>query len=374
MTTILTPKYYLSKPGALREAGKTVASIAKRVYIVGSKTALHVAKETLTGGFDRAGVRYDVLEYGGYPTIHAATDIARRAQEFEAGAIVAVGGGRVMDTVKAAANIAKLPVIAVPTIAATCAAWAPSSILYNDDGEFTEPRANEDAPVFLVLDTDILAKAPIRYLQSGISDAFARWFENAPHLERADSFYLRWQLKQAELIREILEDEGPRVINDLKRGVYKPEQVVRVIDAVVFLTGIFVSVRNSDELFIGGIGHNIYHLSTALHELHGTLHGEQIAFDLIVSALIGGKTDNEVYDLIALFYKFDQPLTLKELGLGDDAPERLDRVVPVIHQYSVGYRQLIRDFTPEELKNALLKADELGSAYEAEQERLAAAN
>lgn len=374
MTTILTPKYYLSKPGALGDAGETVASIAKRVYIVGGRAALRVAQAALTAGFDRAGIRYEIFEYSGYPTIHAATDIARRAKEFQAGAVVAVGGGRLTDTVKAAGSIAALPVIAVPTVAATCASWAATSILYNDDGEFTEPRANENAPVFLVLDTDVLAKAPIRYLQSGISDALARWYENAPHLKHSNGFYLRWQLKQAELIREILEFEGLRVVADLKRGVYNPEEVVRVIDAAVFLTGIFVSVRSSDELFYGGIAHNIYHLSTVLHELHGALHGEQIAFALIASALLEGKPEQELYNLISLFYKFEQPLTFEELGLGDDAAERLDKVIPLIHKNAAGYRQHIRDFTPEELKETLLEADELGRAYKAEHVQRHAAN
>ncbi|MFP3154312.1 iron-containing alcohol dehydrogenase [Lachnospiraceae bacterium ZAX-1] len=363
MTTILTPKYYLNKPGALREAGETIKTIAKRVYIVGGKTALSVSK-AFVEGLDAAGIAYDILEYGGYPTIETAEEVARNAKEEEAGAIVGIGGGRIMDTVKAAGGIAGLPVIAVPTIAATCASWAATSILYNDQGEFTEPRANENAPIFLVLDTDIIANAPIRYIQAGISDALARWYENAPHLRYSNRFYLRWQIKQAELIRDILENEGLRVVADLKRGVYDPESVVTVLDASVLLTGLFVSIRSTDELFYGGIAHNIYHLSSPLHELHGALHGEQIAFALIVSALLEKKPEKEVLDLVTLFHKFEQPLTLKEIGLGDDAPERLDKVLPTIYAASEEYRKLITQFTLKELKSTIFEADTIGHAFQ----------
>jgi glycerol dehydrogenase len=360
MTTILTPRYYLSKPGAISEAGDTIKQLAKKALVVGSKTAFREALPALAQTLNSSGVAYETLEYNGYPTEPKAKEIAGLSNEHSAEALIAVGGGRINDLTKAAASFANLPIITVPTIGATCASWAASSILYNGQGEFTGAKANENSPVFVVLDTDIIAKAPVRYLQSGIADALARWYENSPHLKHSGAFYLQWKLKQAELIRDILEKEGPGVIADLKKGIYNPAEVVRIIDAVVFLTGIFVSVRNNDELFYGGIAHNIYHTSTCLHELHNSLHGEQIAFGLIVSSLLEKKPDEEVNVLVSVFDSFDQPLTLAELGYGDNASERLDIVLPKIYKAAENYRKHITRFSEEELKSAIFKADGIG--------------
>jgi glycerol dehydrogenase len=362
MTSIVAPKYYLSKPGAIAEAGASVAKIAGRVYMIGSRTALKTAGGALEKSLADSGVSFETLEYNGYPTTGEAREIKARAEKFGAGALIGVGGGRVIDVAKAAGFFSGLPVITVPTIAATCAAWAPCSIIYNDDGEFVEALQYEDAPVLIIADTDIIAKAPIRYLRSGASDALARWYEQQTNLKTSNGFYLRWTLKQAELIREILEGEGLKIIDELARGEYVPARAREVIDANILLTGFFVSPRNDEEPFTGGFAHPLYHTFSILHDLHPSLHGEQIAFFLIVAGILDSVPQEELEARLNIFSALEQPLTLEALRLTEDVDAKLLKGAQALLDAVWAYGRRV-DTTKEQIRAAILEADRVGREW-----------
>ena len=74
--------------------------------------------------------------YEGYPTKVQVEDFANLARKEERGVIVGIGGGKIMDLSKAVANQAGLPVLLIPRIAATCAAFSPLSVLYTEEGKY----------------------------------------------------------------------------------------------------------------------------------------------------------------------------------------------------------------------------------------------
>ncbi|MDR2665688.1 MAG: iron-containing alcohol dehydrogenase [Oscillospiraceae bacterium] len=363
MTTFALPKRYISEPGAASKSGEAVGDISKRVLIIGGKTALGAIGGALTDSLGAHGVEYEAVEYGGYPTVRAAREFSGRAAAFGAGAVVGVGGGRILDTAKAAGHFAKLPVAAVPTIAATCASWAPTSIMYNDDGEFTEFIPYDEAPVLVVADTDIIARAPVRYIRSGAADALARWYENRTNLAASNGFYLRWTLKQAELIREILRGDGLATIEELARGRCDPARVREVIDANILLTGFFVSPRNTEEPFTGGFAHPLYHTFSVLHDLHSTLHGEQIAFFLIVAGVLENVPDDELSERLSIFSALRQPLTLGAIGLKENVDEKLHAGIDAFFSAAAAYGRRAVNISREQIYSAILKADELGRNF-----------
>jgi len=87
------------------------------------------------------------------------------------------GGGKSIDTAKAAAFYGKMPVVVMPTIAATDAPCSALSVIYTDGGVFESYLVLPANPNLVLVDTAIVAKAPARLLVSGMGDALATWFE-----------------------------------------------------------------------------------------------------------------------------------------------------------------------------------------------------
>lgn len=126
-------------PEALNCLGDFCKNQGKRAFILGGKTALNKTKENIYQSLAQAGVNVVATEwYGGQCSRENIQKRANEAVKLEADIIIAVGGGKALDTGKAVGAKCHLPVITVPTIAATCAAITPLSVLYNDMGEFAD--------------------------------------------------------------------------------------------------------------------------------------------------------------------------------------------------------------------------------------------
>ena len=102
--------------------------------------------------------------------------------------IFGMGGGKALDTAKAAADILEIPVFTFPTIAATCAATTALSVVYREDGSFEEFRFFERPAIHSFIDLSIIANAPDEYLQAGMGDTIGKFFECHFHLCKDGKF------------------------------------------------------------------------------------------------------------------------------------------------------------------------------------------
>ena len=67
-------------------------------------------------------------------------------------AVLGIGGGRVLDCAKAVANLlSHVGLVTIPTVAATCAAWSPVSIIYNELGGHVRSQPLSRMPLMLLV-------------------------------------------------------------------------------------------------------------------------------------------------------------------------------------------------------------------------------
>ena len=91
--------------------------------------------------------------------------------------VIAAGGGKCIDAGKGVAFRLGTPVVIVPTLASNDAPCSALSVLYSPEGVSTGVEFYPQSPAFVVVDTDIIAAAPERYLVAGMGDAMATWYE-----------------------------------------------------------------------------------------------------------------------------------------------------------------------------------------------------
>lgn len=146
-----------------------------------------------------AGTNFQVAVHSGLPTPHSVLRIADQIRRQRPAALVAIGGGSVMDAAKSAAVLARLrspgvtdvrrlcsdgaterlvPVIAVPTTPGTGAEATPFATIWDTDASRKlSLRGPSMLPASVLLDPDLLAGLPASQLASCVLDSFAQGIE-----------------------------------------------------------------------------------------------------------------------------------------------------------------------------------------------------
>lgn len=169
------PANYFSHPGSLAHLNDffTPEQLSRAVWIYGER-AIEGARPFLPESFHAPGAKH--LLFKGHCSERDVTDLVT-ASGNNASVVIGVGGGALLDTAKAVARRLGVPVVAIPTIAATCAAWTPLSVWYNDAGQALQFEVFDDANFLVLVEPHIILKAPAEYLLAGIGDTLAKWYE-----------------------------------------------------------------------------------------------------------------------------------------------------------------------------------------------------
>lgn len=314
MLAIKTPQHYLNQDGISGKIGQFVAPLAQRVLIVTSPRAWSAVESAVTTSLQQHQITFHLSYLPGDCTRAAIDELAAQGRQQGAELIIGVGGGRVLDSAKAVGQIlGQLPVITLPTIAATCAAWSPISVLYDESGAHIGPLPLARLPVWVLVDSQVIAKTSPRYLNAGIIDALAKWYEFLPYLRHGDdglALILKSQVAKQAL--DTFNTYGQQAIASNQRQEVSVA-LRKVIDAVIALAGLANSM--ADDIPRIGIAHAIHNSMTRLPELHHWLHSEKVGFGLVAQSFIEHPEAADRNELLSLLARFGGPLTLDDLGL-----------------------------------------------------------
>lgn len=350
MLSITAPTAYLQQPGLRKQAGEHIKPHASVIHILTSPRAWQAVNPDLTHSLESAGIRWQLTYLDGECTDEAIRHLRDNVVIREAQAILAVGGGRVLDCAKAAGEtLDGVAVINIPTQAATCAAWSPFAIVYLATGGHHYGLLVKKKPVLVLVDSEVIAHSDVRYLKAGIVDALAKWFELEPY-QRHNPGRLGLDLKVAAARHalEIVEQWGADAVLANENRQVTPA-LEKVIEANIVLAGLSNSVQ--DDLPTPGVAHEIHNRLTHEPALHNLLHGEKVGYSLLIQSLLehGGRADNH---LLRLLRQYDSPLTLT--ALTDNVAARFRQIARDIHFPAASAARLPFTLTAEKLESAFL--------------------
>lgn len=309
--TIHIPSYTIGE-GAIKQLGEICTKWGNKAVIVGGKTALEKAGQMIQEALEIAEIHVHCsLWYGGECTPGNITKLIHELEGEAVDMIIGVGGGRALDTAKAVANAKGLPIITVPTIAATCAATTKLSVVYGEDGVFDQFYFYELPPSHVVIDTEVIAKAPAKYLRAGMGDTLAKHYEctfasSGKDLDHNSGLA---RAMSTMCVTPLLE-HGKEAMESVKMGKvsFALEQVIL---ANVVTTGL-VSMLVAEE-YNGAIAHSLFYGLTQLPHIEARyLHGDVVGYGVLVQLMLDGH-EEEVKKLHGFFKKVGIPTCLSDI-------------------------------------------------------------
>ncbi len=355
-----SPGRYFQGPGELDNLCRYTELYGKKVYLIIDGFFFEEYTKKYTELY--AGTGSDILtaKFGGETSekeIERMTDIARG---FGPEVVVGIGGGKTLDTAKAVADNFHTPVIIAPTTASTDAPCSALSVIYKENGEHSHARHYIGSPNIVLMDSDVITKAPIRYLVSGMGDALSTYFEARANDESDSPNYISGGYRRpkvamaiAELCYDILLEDGLKAKLAAEQGICT-EAVENIIEANTLLSGL--GFENTGCAGAHSVGDGI----TALPEGAKTLHGERCAFGVICQLVAEDKPMEEIEEVIVFNLGVGLPVTLEDMGI--EATEANVRTIAETSMHSFWNAEPFL-ITAEEVYSAVMGANALGHYY-----------
>lgn len=354
----VSPNKYIQGKGALNDIGSHVKNMAKKPLIISDKIVWDITGRAIQKSLNDEKISFHFVEFNGEASMNEINRIVEEGKAHQSDLVVGVGGGKTLDTAKAIADELNTGVVIVPSTASTDAPTSALSVIYSDEGVFESYKFYQKNPDLVLVDTEVVAKAPARLFASGIADAMATWVEARATIKRNGTAMAGGKTSIAakaiaKACEETLFAYGIPAYKAVQKGVVT-NHVEAVVEANTLLSGLgFES---------GGLAgaHAIHNGFTVLEgDIHHLTHGEKVAYGTLVQLMLELHPEKELLKYIHFYRELGLPTTLKEMHLDQVSYEDLLKVGEAATQQGETMGNLATDITAEDVANAILAVDQL---------------
>lgn len=360
-----SPSRYVQGPGEVKNLQKYTHIYGDKVLAIIDPFFFADLSASLKAIYEEAGDKFTAIEFKGEVTVKNIEATCEESKDFAPNVVVGIGGGKTLDTAKAVAYQNNAAMVIVPTSASTDAPTSALSVVYKDNGEHSHAIYYHKNPDLIVADSEIIAKAPIRFLVSGMGDALSTVFEARANDASDTANYIWFEqtggfrrcktaLSVAELCYDTVIEKGFLAKQAAEKGIVT-EALEDIIEANTLMSGL--GFENTGCAGAHSVGDGI----TALPEGAKTLHGEKVAFGVICQ-LVAENAPEDLIEEVAMFcVRVGLPITLKDLGIDEVTDEKLH----IIAKASLNSFWSAQPFnvTEDMIINYIIQRDTIGEYY-----------
>jgi len=309
---LVFPASVLRGRGAIKHLGSMCGRLGQRALLVGGKRAIASVEESVADQLEQ-----QMVSYLGHEVLSGECcqeEISRLAEVFRSQGVevvIATGGGRALDTAKAAGVACNLPVVTLPSIPGTCSAVTSLAFRYYQDGQFRDMMPLAYGPAAVVIDADILAKAPLNWLAAGIGDTLAKWYEYRAISDLNKLSGLSGVARtNSELCFTQIEHFAADACLAVEQGKAN-SALEQVLDAIFLYAGLTSVMSNGAHT---GAAHALYEGFTACSKTRHFPHGLLVGYGNLCLLALENRSDDELHSALALARASAIPTQLDQLS------------------------------------------------------------
>ncbi len=318
----ICPTKFVQGEDELLNLGYFVSTFGKKALLIAHKDDVARVASKLDATEKKFGISLVKAPFKGECSRSEVAALQKIAKENKCDCIIGLGGGKAIDTSKCVAEGGAL--IICPTIAATDAPTSHSAVLYHEDGAFDDYAYFKQSPSVVLIDTTVIANAPVRFLVSGMGDALSTYFEaRATHNSFSNvnaglpcgaregkcppAKGTETALNLARLCYESLISDGLKAKQACECKVVT-QSLEKIIETNILLSGLgFES---------GGLAaaHAVANGLTILEGTHKYFHGEKVAFGTLTQLVLENSPMEEIEEVLSFCLSVGLPVCLKDIG------------------------------------------------------------
>jgi glycerol dehydrogenase len=338
--TLIAPRKYVQGRGAIAEIGEYVKAIAARPLVLWDSTVKGIVGETVLASLAEADLEAIDVDFAGDSTKSEAARVAKIAKDNGADVAIGIGGGKTLDTAKAAAHQAGIKMITVPTIASNDSPTSSYTVWYDEEGNCTGFESWGRNPDLVLVDTQVIASGPVEAFVAGMGDALGTWVEaeacfkgRAGNLAGGVSTLAAMAI--ARLCYDVLMEHGIEAMRAVEHDAVTPADMIA-------------------------------NCLPSFPECHHLMHGHEVGFGVISQLCLDDDFDTEeMLDIVDFEIAVGLPVTFADLGLAGVSRERLQPIADICASEGSLCRNHPFEVTAAGVLDAMIAADALGRSRKA---------
>ncbi len=348
------PRRYVQGKDVLSTVGAELSSIGRSAILLTDPVVAGIVGDTVVQSCEAAGVKLTRLTFSGEITYAEVDRLVHLAKGGSHDIVVAAGGGKTIDTGKLLSRGIGAAFVSVPTVASNDSPTSHIAVVYDENHKLVGVEQNKANPELVLVDTAIIARAPLKLLAAGVGDALVKRFEVEQCIGAGGKnvFGAASPPSALALARACYDTVRAHTVPAyaaVSRGEVD-EHVEALVEATVLMSGL---AFESGGL---SVSHGMTRGLSVIPSIANALHGHQVAYGLLVQLVLEGRDDAFMADMRQFYRDAQLPLKLADLGHQGQGNSDVQTIAEVSAE-AAHMKKFSRPITAADIARAITKIE-----------------